>query len=618
MSACTVLGSRRWRLAVLFFVGGCLPLLVATAHGADEAVSQFGKLPARFNGRVGTMDAAARALLLRLSFRDTAYNDDGREYSAVEWFLNELAAEGKATGTLVFSIPNADVRKFAGLKDRSADGPLQNRYSYEEIEPWFDKMAEALEKTAGENPERDRAMRELVETFRSYLELRLSLQTPPLGTVEEREAAGQRAADLDVAALPELVRMNEPGQGWISWAKAIWFESVAATVQGVDGLSLASYGHLQKIFAARRQQDTAALADAVQAYATYLKKQPFPPAPFDFELPPTWQELGVSVDNYGSYYDDVRSSGAPVAVFACNSADNSALPQVIYFPATTCSAEQTFNHWRMQIGLAPLPDADLRRTLTTIDVNGKQGAQIDVTEPGILGHNPPLRILATIFRREQDTLVVQSIGSPEAVETEKANYDAFVKSLKWGEPAALKEWFALKEGDPKPTYFSYSFVIATVKKGEHVWFFRCGGNGALPDDSRKLLYEFIEKFEPAPFLGGGDPSSWMVPARWQAAAPTDAPVNFEIADGDDRYRFLSAMPLAEYTAASELPLLNNWRTAVELPAWTAAEAAQGVKTVKIGGAEVRIAEFVGAPDPSPPPQAPPAPAPPAPPAPPKT
>jgi len=598
MNAARLFSLCRRPLAAVVFALGLGILLVAPAMAAEpaDAIAQFGTLPVRFNGRVATMDSAARALLMRISAREVFFDDEGREVSAVEWLLDELSSAGEPTGAKLLLIQNADVLKLTNLEARPTDGPLHYRYTYEELEPSFDVLSKTAQKANGKDPDFEQAVHELFEVLRAYLELRAMLATPAGQSVEQLRDAIERLSSFESAILPEIVPRANAQEGWMFWGRAVVEDAVEEAANGAGRTSNPAFVQLQKIFAARKARDDIQFADAVATYADWLRLAPLASGALTYTVPENWQELGVNLTNFDSFFDDTLASGAPVAVFGCNSADGSCIPQVIYFPTATASVERIFNHWRVQCGLAPLPDEELRRTLTPIRSGTNEGFSIDMTEAENLGRSPPRRILATIFRRDNDTLVLQATGSPKAVETERHKYAAFLKSVTWGTPEELRAWFPLAAGDPRIAADDYSVVVATVKKGADVWFFRVGGRGAMAEASRAAMFRFIETFDAAPFLAGGDPRSWTPPEGWLRSAPADEPVAFEIAEGDDKYRYLNAVPLTGYTPACELPLFNEWRTAVNLAAWSAAEAAKEVKTAKAGGAEVRFVEFIGPPD----------------------
>lgn len=595
-------------------VGFGIVFAAAPVHGDGwaDAAAEFGKLPCRINGRIGTMNDAGRAVLLQIADRDVNYDEEGRKISAVEWYLGELAAQGEATGAKLLFVDNAKLLKLIGLKPRSAEGPLQHRYTYEEVEPATDKLIEAQSNPTGEDPEFETALNQFAAHFVSYRNLRESLQLPKLSTEEEILAAEGRAMELEGDLMPTFVPDKTSPLGWFSWPRAIVVEAMYRAAKKNDAESGAAFKHLKQIVAKRQQGDVAGFAAAVSDYAEYLKKTS-PTAAFGYRLPDGWQELDVSIANFTTWYDDTLAQGAPIALFASRPADEANQIEVIYFPGEVAPVERIVNYWRQQLGWAPLTDAAVRKTLKPIRIGSVDGYAVELTEPEFLGRQPPYKILARILRRDNDALVVRSVGSPAEVEADRARFEAFADSFQVGSAAALQSWFALLPNEYKPSVEGYSIVLATVKKGNHTWQFRIGGYGAMPPETRRLTMEFLAKFEPAPFLAGGDPTSWTPPDGWLSSTEAgDDPVNFDLIESPESTRLLSATPMADYDASSELPLLNLWRAALELPLWKGPEVAAEVKVEKAGNAAVRIMEFIG-PQRDPPPAPPPPAAPPAPP-----
>src|SRR4051794_34686256 len=77
-------------ILVVVVVVRCPTSPALAAAGAAEAMdlAATGRLPVRFNGRVTTWDAVARAYLLRLSGGDAYADDDGGEQRALRWMLD--------------------------------------------------------------------------------------------------------------------------------------------------------------------------------------------------------------------------------------------------------------------------------------------------------------------------------------------------------------------------------------------------------------------------------------------------------------------------------------------------------------------------------------------------
>jgi hypothetical protein len=325
------------------------------------------------------------------------------------------------------------------------------------------------------------------------------------------------------------------------------------------------------------------------AYAAHLKENPPRPAALDFVPPPGWQERGISVVNAASFKSDALAAGAPVAVFLTRDDAQTCFPQLIYFPTSTASVERIVNDWRISANRAPLTDDELRKTLAPSRIGSFDAVTVDIADAENSPQSPR-RVLATIIRRDNDAFVITCDGSPEAIETERAHYTAFIESLKLGSPDEAKAWFNLGDGEPR-NLAGMSLLVVTAKRGTDVWQFRVSGGGPIPDAARAACLKFIAEFPAPRFLKGGDRTSWAPPAGWKAVPDGDEAA-FQFGEGQE-VRYLVAQPLADYAAAAELPLVNYWRGFLGLPAWNTGEAAEQVKTEKLAdGTEARVVELL--------------------------
>lgn len=83
------------------------------------------------------------------------------------------------------------------------------------------------------------------------------------------------------------------------------------------------------------------------------------------------------------------------------------------------------NRWRGQVGLAPITEAELTQTATTVEADGKPARLVDMT-----GANGQQRIIAVIGAREGETTFYRLSGNPDLVGAQRDTFLAFVKSAK--------------------------------------------------------------------------------------------------------------------------------------------------------------------------------------------
>jgi hypothetical protein len=88
------------------------------------------------------------------------------------------------------------------------------------------------------------------------------------------------------------------------------------------------------------------------------------------------------------------------------------------------------NRWRAQVGLEEISQEQLDKQLRQIEVAGIPGNYVDLTGPESAG-NQRQSILAVVFERDSTNWFIKMKGPAELVAKEKANFETFVKSLRF-------------------------------------------------------------------------------------------------------------------------------------------------------------------------------------------
>ncbi len=121
------------------------------------------------NGRVKPLDTYAQNVLLRLSGKRSFEHKD-----AIDWLAKLLFAPQTTIKDKVFPINNPDIPTALGIKVNK-----DRRYSYEELEPAFNKLSDLSKRAQDIQPkERDLVENELIrlyENLKLYSQLTLSL-----------------------------------------------------------------------------------------------------------------------------------------------------------------------------------------------------------------------------------------------------------------------------------------------------------------------------------------------------------------------------------------------------------------------------------------------------------
>jgi hypothetical protein len=87
------------------------------------------------------------------------------------------------------------------------------------------------------------------------------------------------------------------------------------------------------------------------------------------------------------------------------------------------------NRWRGQVGLAPLAGAELTASLKKIETLGVQADYAELTSPAESQDRTTILGVAAVVEGRQ--YFIKLTGDPAVAEAEKANFESFVKSLKF-------------------------------------------------------------------------------------------------------------------------------------------------------------------------------------------
>jgi len=155
-------------------------------------------------------------------------------------------------------------------------------------------------------------------------------------------------------------------------------------------------------------------------------KEPPPAQPVEWTLPQGWRQVQAQQMQFAAFAVDPDRTDATLSILSL-ARDPSELAMNV-------------NRWEGQLGLPPSSPQAVERMVTHVDTAG--GAHADVVD--LSGTETktqsPQRIVAAIVPHGTLTWFFTLKGPPDAVTAQKANFDAFVKSLKFkgdggGEPA---------------------------------------------------------------------------------------------------------------------------------------------------------------------------------------
>ena len=157
-----------------------------------------------------------------------------------------------------------------------------------------------------------------------------------------------------------------------------------------------------------------------QQIHTYVAPKDAPEVkPVAWSLPSGWREVRAGQMQFAAFAVDPEHSDATLSVLALPREQNELTPNV--------------NRWEGQLGLPPSSPEAAHHLATHLDLEG--GIHADVID--LTGTNQrseqkePQRLISAIVPHGTLTWFFTLKGSPDVVANQKANFDAFVRSLKF-------------------------------------------------------------------------------------------------------------------------------------------------------------------------------------------
>jgi hypothetical protein len=154
--------------------------------------------------------------------------------------------------------------------------------------------------------------------------------------------------------------------------------------------------------------------DEIRTYSA--PKEPPVIKPVEWATPAGWQELQPQEMQYAAYAVDAEHSDATLTVLALPRESNDLAPNV--------------NRWERRLGLPPSPPEKVERMVSHVDVQGGHADVVDLSGTDAANNSTaPRRLLSAVVPHGTLTWFFTLQGSPDVVERQKSNFDAFVRSL---------------------------------------------------------------------------------------------------------------------------------------------------------------------------------------------
>jgi hypothetical protein len=138
------------------------------------------------------------------------------------------------------------------------------------------------------------------------------------------------------------------------------------------------------------------------------------------------------------------------AAFAVSADHPDAVATVVPLGAQSGSLASNVVRWQGQIGMPPTPESEIEKLVTHADVNGLHVDRVDLTGPEAAGgaDGPRKRILAAVIPAAGRTWFFKLMGPADVVAAQKANFDAFVDSVRFPDASTADQPAHASSGAP--------------------------------------------------------------------------------------------------------------------------------------------------------------------------
>lgn len=260
-----------------------------------------------------------------------------------------------------------------------------------------------------------------------------------------------------------------------------------------------------------------------------------------YTTPAGWQEAGAG---------EMRVAGFTIPGTNGQSAQVAVTP----LPGMAGKENMIVNMWRQQVGLAELSEDEAGKQLTAVDIGGEPGKMFDMAGKSAAGLT--IRIVTAMAHRGEMSWFYKLQGDDELVTAQKANFVAFLKSVKIEEAAVPAE---MPAGHPPI------------------------GGGAMPGAVTTAA-------PPAPREGG---PTWTVPAGWtEISGGQFLFAKFLIAGEGDAKAAVNVSTSAG-DGGGLAANVNRWRGQLSQTPWSEADIQKNVKTIETLGGKAQFVEMSG-------------------------
>jgi hypothetical protein len=146
------------------------------------------------------------------------------------------------------------------------------------------------------------------------------------------------------------------------------------------------------------------------------------------EAPPAEEPArpGLRYTRPDGWKEPARKKSGRLAEFVVEGDGKEAEITVTAFPGDVGGVAANVNRWRNQVGLPEVSDAEARRAVSPLKVDGIEGGFVDLTGPG-----GGQRLLVVLLPRGGRTWFFKMMGPADLVGRQKSAFEAFVKSVRF-------------------------------------------------------------------------------------------------------------------------------------------------------------------------------------------
>jgi hypothetical protein len=289
------------------------------------------------------------------------------------------------------------------------------------------------------------------------------------------------------------------------------------------------------------------------------------PPQLEFKAPIGWEEVAPGQMRVASFRINGKEG---------KQADVSVVP----LPGLAGSDLDNVNRWRGQVGLAPVTEQELAKLAEPLEIAGEK-AQLYDQAGQVPGSGDKARILAALTRKDGVAWFFKMTGDDELVAQQKPSFIEFLKSVRFGSPAAA---------NPMGLPPSHPPINGTGAAPAGMDQFQLPpshppiGGAAMTAAGSNTAASVVEPAKGRP--------QWQAPSGWQEA-PAGQFLVAKFIIGDARNAVNVSM--SEGNGGGLSANVNRWRGQLGLASLADAELAAQCKPLEVTGGTATLVDMTG-------------------------